>query len=425
MSSKPTSDIDQLVDQVSELKHMLGQFGRLIEISLTLNSTLDQENILKFIIKTAAEIMDCEAVSILLYDEKKEELRIADSTDSNPEELAKIPVPLDNSIAGTIFLQNSPQIINKIEKNPKHFQMVGEIVQFETRSLVGVPMRIRNKVTGVLEGLNKRDGDFTMDDLDILAVIASQAAVAINNARLMEELKEAYDDLSHIDKIKSDFIAIASHELRTPVFHIMGYAQMIQEDTEGEAQDNAKRVMDSTMQLKSLLDSMTNMNLLEMGARELELGNLPLQQILVDAYKETLGSVKSKGHNIDFDMPKMPLYVMADPLKLERAFVNVFNNAVRFTPKGGEIKIKVIEHKKDGHAHISISDTGIGIKKDELENVFTRFYQTQDHLTRSHSGMGLGLAIARGVVELHGGKMWAESEGKNKGTTIQITIPLV
>ena len=100
----------------------------------------------------------------------------------------------------------------------------------------------------------------------------------------MQELKEAYDDLSQIDKIKSDFIAIASHELRTPVFHIMGYAQMIQEDTEGEAQDNAKRVMDSTMQLKSLLDSMTNMNLLEMGARELELGNLPLQKIPSDGF---------------------------------------------------------------------------------------------------------------------------------------------
>jgi signal transduction histidine kinase len=404
------------------MKQILGQLTRLIEISLTLNSTLDQDRILQFIINTASDILNCEAVSILLYDDKKEELRIAASTDSNPEELAKIPVPLDSSIAGTIFTENAPQIINNPENNPLHFQGVDEKIQFETRSLVGVPMQIRDTVTGVLEGLNKRDGEFTKADVDILSVIASQAAVAINNAHLMNSLQHAYEELSQIDKIKSEFISIASHELRTPLSHILGYAHMLQEETKDGSSVSAKRLLESANQLQSLVDAMTNMNLLEMGSQELSLEKVALQQILVDTYKAALETIKARRHETEFDLPKPPIYIMADSEKLERAFLNILNNAALFTPDGGQIKINVTAH--EDHAHVTITDNGIGIPKDELENIFDRFNQVESHLTRAHGGIGLGLPIAKGLVELHGGKIWAESEGANTGTTFQITIPL-
>lgn len=422
MSSKPPPTTGQSADQVVDTKQILGQLTRLIEISLTLNSTLDQDRILQFIIDTASDILNCEAVSILLYDDKKEELRIAASTDSNPEELAKIPVPLDSSIAGTIFTENVPQIINNPGNNPLHFQGVDEEIQFETRSLVGVPMQIRDKVTGVLEGLNKRDGEFTKTDVDILSVIASQAAVAIHNAHLMYSLQHAYEELSQIDKIKSEFISIASHELRTPLSHILGYAHMLQEETKGGSSVSAKRLLESALQLQSLVDAMTNMNLLEMGSQELSLEKVALQQILVDTYKAALETIKARGHKTEFDLPKPPIYILADSEKLERAFLNVLNNAARFTPDGGKIKINVTAH--EDHAHVTMTDNGIGIPKNELENIFDRFNQVESHLTRAHGGMGLGLPIAKGLVELHGGKIWAESEGANTGTTFQITIPL-
>ena len=423
MTAIPSSGTEHLVDQVVEMKRTLGQFARLIEISLTLNSTLDLNPMLEFIIGSTTEILACEAASILLYDDKNERLYFAASTGSDPEKLAEIPVPIDSSIAGTIFTQGSPEIVNNLNQDPRHFQKVGEEVEFVTRSLIGVPMYIRDNVIGVIEGLNRREGPFTQHDVDILMVIASQAAVAINNARMMSDLQKAYEDLSQIDKVKSEFIAIASHELRTPLLHILGYAQMLQEETEGESSDNVNRVVDSAMKLRVLLDEMTNMNLLEMRSHELHLEKTALQQILMDAYQQIAQTLKTKGHTSQFDLPKEPLHLQADPEKLGQAFVNVFSNAARFTPENGVIKISL--KLQANQAHITIQDNGIGIPEAELESIFDRFYQVESHLTRSESGMGLGLPIARGLVELHQGKIWAESGGENRGTAIHITLPLL
>jgi signal transduction histidine kinase len=422
MTKNPLDATGQLVDQVIDLKRILGQFTRLIEISLSLNSTLEQDRILPSILETASEVLDCEAVSIMLYDEKTGELRFVASTNADPEELAKIPVPLDNSIAGTIFLHNTPQLINNVKRDERHFEEVGKQIDFESRSLIGVPMRIRDRVIGVIEGINKNDGTFQMEDLDILSVIASQAAVAINNARLMEDLQEAYDELTQIDKVKSDFIAIASHELRTPLNHILGYAQLLREESGSESGGAAQRVLTSAMQLQSLVEDMTNMNMLETRAQELDLNQVAMQQVVVDTYKELIRSFQTKDITVEFDLDKQPVTVEADPAKLGRAFYNAFNNAATYTPEGGRVTVRV--HAEGGQALVSISDTGPGIPKEELDNIFDRFYQVESHMTRSFGGLGLGLPIARAMVEMHGGRMWAESGGKGKGTTIKVTIPL-
>jgi signal transduction histidine kinase len=166
---------------------------------------------------------------------------------------------------------------------------------------------------------------------------------------------------------------------------------------------------------------MTNMDLLEMAAQELTLVKFPIQQIIVEAYKFVVGALKAKNHEASFDLPKPPIHIYTDKEKLERAIVNVLNNAVRFTPTGGQISVSLSEDTE--HAHLSIHDNGIGIPPDELEKIFDRFYQVDSHLTRTEGGMGLGLSIARGLIQAHGGKMWAESEGKDKGTTIQIILP--
>lgn len=165
----------------------------LLEISITLNSTLDLDKTLTYIIQTAAEVLGCEAVSILLYDPVKSDLFFAASSASDPIQLSEIPVPLNESLAGKIFLENAPLIINNVEKDPRHFAVAAQHVNFHTRSLLGVPMRIQDQGVGVLEALNKRRGVFTSADEKILSIIASQAAVAIRNAKQMKELELAYE----------------------------------------------------------------------------------------------------------------------------------------------------------------------------------------------------------------------------------------
>jgi HD-GYP domain-containing protein (c-di-GMP phosphodiesterase class II) len=174
--------------------------ARLVELSVTLNSTLDLGALLQLVTATACELLECEAASILLYDEKQGRLYFAAATGSDPVKLAEIPVPLDGSLAGTIFRENRPVILNSVEGDARHFALASEHINFHVRSLLGVPMRIKERAIGVLEAVNKRQGLFGEQDGAILSVTASHAAIAINNAQLFRkaelsqaELRLAYD----------------------------------------------------------------------------------------------------------------------------------------------------------------------------------------------------------------------------------------
>ncbi len=405
----------------SELQLDPRQLARLVQVSMTLNSTLDPNELLRYIIETAANLLDCEAASILLFDEKSGELHFTTAHGSDPDKLAQIPVPMEGSIAGTIFRENRPMLINDVEKDPRHFTKVGEKIEFHPRSLLGVPMRIRDQVTGVLEALNKRHGDFTEADARLLSVIASQAAVAIHNARLVQALQKAYNELSRMDKIKSDFMAIASHELRTPLGVILGYATFLKEEARGELSEHANIVMTSALRLRSLVEDMTNMNLLQVGSATLSLNPIPIQLPLLAACQEIAPTAEVKGQAFIQELPEEDIYILADAGKLESVFSNLLNNAVRFTPEGGEINVRVKTTRHE--VWVEISDNGIGVPSDELENIFKEFYQVEDHMRRRHGGMGLGLAIARGLVQLHNGRIWAESAGANQGTTFKVVLP--
>lgn len=407
----PCEDKDLLVSQLS----------RIVEISLTLNSTLDPDQLLQYIIKTASELLDCEAASILLYDEKRAELFFVTAAGSDPKQLAAIPVPIEGSLAGTIFQENLPLIINNAQQDPRHYSQVGQQINFQTRTLLGVPMRIRSRVTGVLEALNKRSGDFTQADTDLLTVIASHAAVAIQNARLIQALQKAYDELSRVDKLKSDFISIASHELRTPLGVLLGYATFLQEESQGQASEMAAKVLNSALKLRDLVEAMTNLNLIQVGSTHMEAIPVPIQQVVLAAGKEIQIAAEAKNQKLSFNLPEKVLIVQADPEKLKLVFVNLLNNAVRFTHPEGEIVVSA--HPMHNEAWVEIRDNGVGIPPAELENIFKEFYQVEDHMTRRVGGLGLGLSIARGIVKLHNGRIWAESTGEGQGSIFRVALP--
>ncbi len=245
-----------------DLRTMAEQLARLIEVSVTLNSTLNLDELLQFIIQTASEIIDCESAAILLYDEKRQQLVFAAATGSDPKRLAETPVPLENSLAGTIFRENKSISLSDVEKDAAHFATVSKRFDLAVHTMLGVPMRIKDRPTGVLEALNKRGGNFDESDADILSVIASQAAVAVHNARLVKALQDAYNELQAADKLKTNFLALASHELRTPLGLIIGYATFLQQESPGELSEHAKQVLNAAMQMQVLVDAMTNLNML-------------------------------------------------------------------------------------------------------------------------------------------------------------------
>ncbi|MCI0682167.1 MAG: ATP-binding protein [Gemmataceae bacterium] len=400
--------------------------ARLVDVSVTLNSNLELGPLLEFLLGTAADLLECERASILLYNEKRGDLSFLSATSSDVHQLAEIPVPLDRSIAGAIFRSNQPLIINDAASDPRHFAQVGEKTGYQTRSLLGVPMRLRGETTGVLEAVNKRQGDFTDIDAQVLAVVASQSAVAIHNAQLVQDLRRAHDELSRVDRIKSNFMHLASHELRTPLAIIMSYAEFLRQDAlrhdpQGTLSAHAVRVLEAAQRQRAIIDSMTNMNLLQLGAVDLQLTRMPLQKALRSAYEEVRELAAAKRQRVELTLPDEPVYVKADAARLALVFINVLDNAIQFTPTGGDIHINV--QPQAGEALVVVRDTGAGIPPGELTNIFKDYYQVEDHMTRRHGGLGLGLAIARGIIHLHNGRIWAESEGPNQGATIQVVLP--
>jgi len=414
----PVSDSPSILNA---LEHVDGRADRLLAITLRLNRMRDPDALLNVIIETAADVLDCEAASILLYDEPTEELHFAAATGSDPESLSDIPVPLDDSIAGTIFTSNEPLIIADTAQDDRHFDDVGDQVGFQTRSLVGVPMRIETDPVGVLEGLNKRDGAFTDEDVAVLSVLAAQAAVAIRNARQVQALEEANEKLSRLDALKSDFLALASHELRTPIAKVKGFAEILEEEAGDSVGGHVSTILEATAQMEDVVDTMAQMDALRTGGDVLSPVSISLQSVLRDALEETRGLADERGHTVTVELPEAPISLRADPERLALVFSHLLTNAFTFTPEGGRITVEA--GKTDGDIWAAVHDTGKGLPEAELDRIFDDFYQVEDSLTRTHGGLGLGLTIARKLVELHGGQIWAESPGPGEGASLHVRLP--
>jgi signal transduction histidine kinase len=395
--------------------------NRLVDLSVRLNSTLKFDELLQVIIRTAAELLGCEIASILLYDERQPHLFFAATSDAHAEQLKQITVPIENSIAGTVFRTNHPIIINEAAKDPRHYDSVAKQTGVQVRSLMAVPMRIRDRLTGVLEALNKQAGEFCEEDLSLLEVVASDAAVAVHNARMMQALQQALEKSRDAERLKSDFLSLASHELRTPLGIIVGYATFLREDAQGELSEHASHVLNAALQMRLLVEDMTNLTLLENDGLIYKVKIIPAQEVLEASVKEVTSLAEAKAQRLVFDMPEQPIPIHVDREKMTLALVNILNNAIRFSPIGEQI-IAGVRMEKDG-ACLWIQDNGAGIEKENLEQIFREFKQGEPPLTRRHGGLGLGLTIARGLIEAQGGKVWAESDGPGTGVTFKIVLP--
>ncbi|HLE89550.1 MAG TPA: GAF domain-containing sensor histidine kinase [Anaerolineales bacterium] len=408
--------------QLRDLDGRHQQLLRLVELSVTLNSTLDLDALLQLITATATELLDCEAASILLYDEKNPRLYFAAATGSDPAQLAEIPVPIENSLAGTIFRTNRHIILNDAEQDPRHYSMVSDHIKFKVKTLLGVPMPIRDRTVGVLEAVNKRNGVFDERDATLLSVTAAHAAIAINNARLLRATQQALEKIQEANQLKSNFLSLASHELRTPLGIIIGYSTFLKEDAQGELSDHADQVLTAARQMRSILDEMNNLAMLKSDEMVLKPQRVPMQDVLVYACDGINEIASTRDQKLVFVFPDEPFHVNVDIDKTSLAFVNILDNAIRFSPQGSDITIGTI--RQGSHVMAWVQDRGIGIPVDKLQKIFEEFYQIEPPNTRQYGGLGIGLTIAKGLIEAQEGKIWAESEGAGSGSTFKVLLPV-
>ena len=421
--TRPLPQTGDLRRSFTLLRRQADRLQRILEISQILTSTYDLEELLHMILAAATELTKTEAASILLLNEGGTELRFAATTGSDREKLMALRVPVDNSLAGTILRSGEPMVFDNVQQDPRHFDGIDKKIAFESRSILGVPLLMRDRPVGVLEAVNKTDNTvFSEEDGQVMMTLAAQAAVAIENARLFTALQKAYEQLNRVDQIKSDFIAIASHELRTPLGLILGYAAMLKEDVQNpETTAQLDVVMNSALRLRDLIDDMVNVQHIEEGKAKLVLTEFAVQDVIQQAVQAMSELYTTKEQELLISLPPRTVQIRADREKITLVLNNLLTNAIKFTDPRGRIMISV--ERKNGDIQVHVADTGIGIPAREVERIFDRFYQVEPHLTRQYGGLGLGLAIAKGMVELHGGKIWVESV-EGLGSRFSFSVPI-
>jgi len=323
-------------------------------------------------------------------------------------------------------LEAKPLYIPDARQNPT-------FVPFDpaVRSLLVVPMISKGKVIGALCIDDDKPDAFSPDDGRLLAIAAAQAAVAIENAQLYEsskkraeELARAYDELRALDRLQKEFVQNVSHELRTPLTFIKGYVELMLEEAMGklsELQQNSLRIV------ARRADAMTRLinNLLSLQQVEME-PLRPTRVSLAELTTRALESAEAAATKADIvlkaEIPETLPPVWADRNYLEQVFDNLLGNAIKFSPHGGKITVRVREEGE--YLRVAVCDTGIGIHSDQLEKVFERFYQVNGSSTRRFGGTGLGLALVKKTIEAHGGRVWAESR-LGQGSTFFFTLPIL
>jgi signal transduction histidine kinase len=282
---------------------------------------------------------------------------------------------------------------------------------------------VKQEAIGVIEAVNKQPGShYTEDDLAILESLAAQAAIAIENARLLSRLQEANAELMRLDRMKSDFIAIASHELRTPLGLILGHATFLKELIPKQFDEQMEVIVRSAMRLKTIIEDMSTISHKDEGQSRVRRAPFSMSKLVEDGVNRFREAASEKQIEIGFDLPPNDsLVIQGDRDKIDVALTNLIRNAVTFTDRGGQIGVKA--ESEGGFVRVYVVDTGIGIPVVEIERVFERFYQVESHLTRKHGGMGLGLSIAKAMVEMHNGQIWCESK-EGLGSLFCIVLPV-
>jgi signal transduction histidine kinase len=386
---------------------MLNRYMKLIDISRDLSSTLDHDVLLNRIVNAAAELSDANAASILLYDKSKKQLFFQASTNLDSLLMRGLIVPVEGSIAGTIVKTRKP-IISQAQQDPRHFNGLEEKTKLRVTTLLGVPLITKGEVIGVLEAINKREGDFTQDDMDVLSALGSQAAVAIDNAHLFQQ---------------SDLISEMVHEIRTPLASLSTASHLLTRPNLSENQRTtiSEAIIQETNRLSEMTTSFLDLARLESGRSQFKIEEVDLNNLIDEVVTVMSSRMDEKGIGFSSNSPPELPMVQADRSKIKQVILNLLSNAIKYNIPNGSIHINC--HSGYDSVAISIQDTGLGIPAEYINNLFEKFFRVPDTMNIAH-GTGLGLSICKKIIETHGGTIEVESQ-TGVGTTFTIRLPIL
>ncbi len=450
----------RLAIATEEADRALARLRILYNVSRAISSTLDLKQVLAAVAENLTSVSQIDRCAVWLADKEARELAVAMVQGIEADQLrdAYLSVEQDRSIVTRAFRTRQLQIANRVDTTDDVLAPL-----FPQRSLLAVPLQGEDQPVGVITvDRLAQDRPFETAVIEMVQSVADQAGVALHNTRLYEELvelnrhldqrvRERTEELARLnremaklDKKKSDFVAIAAHELKTPLTLIQGYAEMLAEgDIQNMPPDMLRRqiqgIVKGADRLRVIIEDIIDVSLIDTEILTLNLELTSLPNVIEMACRDQLEAAHDRDVAVEIeDCSDLP-YIEADALRLHQMLSNIIGNAIKYTPDGGHVRVSArhipSQNGQPDFVEIVISDTGVGIDLDEQEHIFDKFYRVESPDLHSSSktrfmggGPGLGLAIAKGIVEAHGGRIWVESTGydpvKCPGSHFHILLPV-
>jgi signal transduction histidine kinase len=421
------SDLERRIEvRTRELAQSVRELRALGEVSQTVNSTLDLENVLTTIVTKAVELSGTDAGAIYVFDDRQQHFHLRATYGMDQGLVAALTdegVALDHPLVASAVAQREPVQVADLGGGDQ--PSVTELVRRAGyRALLIAPLMRPDHIVGLLVVRRKAPGLFPRETIDLLKTFAAQSVLAIQNARLFSEIDEKSRQLEIESRHKSQFLANMSHELRTPLNAILGYTELILDHIYGETPARMRQVLERVQangrHLLGLINDVLDLAKIEAGQLTLSVADYSLKEVVDGVFNAVEPLAVEKHLAFKTDVPAQLPIGHGDERRIAQVLLNLVGNAIKFTD-AGEVAIKA--SAANGSFTVAVSDSGPGISAADQAKIFDEFQQADTSSTRTKGGTGLGLSIAKRIVEMHHGRIWVEST-LGKGSTFFFTLPV-
>ena len=415
----------ELEARTNELMQSVEQLTALGEVGQAVSSSLDLETVLTTIVSQAVQLSGLDGGTVFEYNEASEEFVQRATTGSARVLAGRAVVRKGEGVVGRTAVTFEPVEVWDIRGEGAYESRLREaLVEAGVRAIIAVPIIREGRLLGGFAVNRNAPGKFPPETVELLRTFATQSALAIQNARLFREIADKSAQLEAASRHKSEFLANMSHELRTPLNAIIGFSEILAEKMFGDINEKQTEylhdILESGRHLLSLINDILDLSKVEAGRMELEPTDFDLPSAIDNALILVRERATRRGITLGHSVDEGLRTIRGDERKVKQVLLNLLSNALKFTPEGGRIEVRAGVH--DGFAEIAVTDTGVGIAPEDQEAVFEEFRQvgTAD---KKVEGTGLGLALSRKFIELHGGRIWVTS-AVGVGSTFTFTLPV-
>ncbi len=425
LNRRLADDITERKQAQTALEQHVNQLEFLERVEVELGQKLNVDYVLSMVLDVAVRVTRADAACICLPE--GEGVRAAHIIGHYPESLLGSYIPPEQGILGRAVRQRQAQLVLDVTQDPDYVA----VTPF-TRAQMAIPLLSQERLVGVIVLETENPQRFTPDKFEFLKLLTSRIAAAIDNAQLYQqsqeqlaELRALYEKVSALEQVKTDMIRIAAHDLRNPIGLISGYLHLIHEDVRPQLSPQSEEfftaIERAVARMETITSDILSLQKIEQAAQGRRREKIALQAMIEQAYHDHQDEARRKTQQFQLDLPPDPLTVWGDPVQLQEAIANLIANAVKYTPDGGRVQVRLTQ--EDGAALFEVVDTGYGVPEAQQARLFEPFFRADSDETSKIAGTGLGLHLVKNIVERHHGQMRFTSV-YGQGSTFGFRLPL-